>query len=380
MKYTRLLTTIAISVSASFAQADRIADLEKRIAELESASASPSDSLDALDNSYTGGGLSWADKTSVGGYGELHYNMSLSDNGDQIDFHRWVLFINHEFNDKIKLFSEFELEHSIAGDGSPGAVELEQAYIEFNLDEQLPGFSAKAGLFLTPVGILNETHEPNTFYGVERNNVEVRIIPTTWWEGGIGITQRTDNGFQFDLNLTSSLDIPDGRIRAGRQRVAEHENPEIAVTGRVRYTGIEGLELATTLQYSPSIDDGGNDALLYEAHAIYQLGGFQLKALYAGWSYDADFVVDTQEGFYIEPAYRFNTPIGDLGVFARYASLNYLTSATNDREQEEWSFGVNYWPHENVVFKADLNYASSEDNGVERENENTLNLGIGYQF
>ena len=43
----------------------------------------------------------------------------------------------------------------------------------------------KAGLFLIPVGILNQTHEPDTFYGVERNNVEKNIIPTTCGEGGL---------------------------------------------------------------------------------------------------------------------------------------------------------------------------------------------------
>src|SRR5438874_6846832 len=32
--------------------------------------------------------------------------------------------------------------------------------------------SLRAGLFLMPVGLLNETHEPTAYYGVERNFVE----------------------------------------------------------------------------------------------------------------------------------------------------------------------------------------------------------------
>ena len=39
-------------------------------------------------------------------------------------------------------------------------IELEQAYIEWDATDSL---SAKAGLFLMPIGLLNETHEPNTF-------------------------------------------------------------------------------------------------------------------------------------------------------------------------------------------------------------------------
>ncbi|MDQ8186616.1 hypothetical protein [Pelagicoccus sp. SDUM812002] len=113
-------------------------------------------------------------RTHLGGYGELHYNFGKA---DKADFHRWVLFLEHSFNDKVRLVSEVELEHSIAGDGQTGEIELEQAYVEFDINES---DTAKAGLFLIPVGILNETHEPATFYGVERNNVEKNIIPTTW--------------------------------------------------------------------------------------------------------------------------------------------------------------------------------------------------------
>ena len=95
--------------------------------------------------------------TSIGGYGELHYNRIRADAGDtdEIDFHRFVLFVNHEFTDRVRFFSELELEHSLAGDGKPGEVELEQAYVEYALTDDT---FARTGLFLLPLGILNETH------------------------------------------------------------------------------------------------------------------------------------------------------------------------------------------------------------------------------
>ena len=55
------------------------------------------------------------------------------------------------------------------GDGTSGYVELEQAYVEYDLTGST---SISAGLFLIPIGLLNQTHEPDTFYGVERNDVE----------------------------------------------------------------------------------------------------------------------------------------------------------------------------------------------------------------
>ena len=145
--------------------------------------------IDAAFNSgSTNYGGDWFKNTTIGGYGELHLNLN-DDADNEIDFHRWVLFINHRFSDRITLNGEFELEHSLAGDGKPGEVELEQAYIDIALDG---GNHFKAGLFLLPVGTLNETHEPDTFYGVERNPIEKNIIPTTWWEAGLALNGSTE--------------------------------------------------------------------------------------------------------------------------------------------------------------------------------------------
>ena len=60
----------------------------------------------------------------------MHYNNleNNNDNGediDEIDFHRFVLYLGHDFNDTTRMFSEVELEHSLSGDGKPGEVELE---------------------------------------------------------------------------------------------------------------------------------------------------------------------------------------------------------------------------------------------------------------
>ncbi len=192
---------------------------------------------------------SWADRTTIGGYGELHYNNINNDGIDdkkEIDFHRFVLFFGHEFTDKLRFFSEFELEHALAGDGKKGEVELEQAYIEYDIRDNL---QTRGGVFLMPVGILNETHEPATFYGVERNDVETIIVPSTWWEAGGGLNGYFDNGISWDLALTSGLAIPTTgdnafRVRSGRQKVSEAIANDFAYTGRLKYTGIQGLELA----------------------------------------------------------------------------------------------------------------------------------------
>ena len=88
----------------------------------------------------------WADKTHIGGYGELHYN-DKKNSDNQIDAHRFVLFVEHEFTDEVRFFSEVELEHSIAGDDQNGEIELEQAYIEWDYANN---HRATFGQFLIP--------------------------------------------------------------------------------------------------------------------------------------------------------------------------------------------------------------------------------------
>lgn len=326
-------------------------------------------------------------KTSVGGYGELHYNnlenqADSADDKDEIDFHRFVLFFNHEFTDRLRLFTELELEHSLAGEGKDGEVELEQAYIQYDLNEK---HRVNAGLFLMPVGLLNETHEPNTFYGVERNSVEKNIIPTTWWEGGVMFSGELAQGFSYDVAATGGLNTNAGKnyaVRSGRQKVSEALADDFAYTARLKWTGMPGIELGTSVQYqediTQSLDADAGSATLWEAHAAIQKGDFGLRALYATWDLDGDgpksVGADEQTGWYIEPSYQFTDSVG---VFTRYSEWDNQAGNSSDSEIEEWAMGVNWWLHPQVVVKADYQDQDAEDESDEFDG---FNVGIGYQF
>jgi hypothetical protein len=338
---------------------------------------------------------SWADKTTIGGYGELHYNNGIKDSsGDdynEIDFHRFVLTVGHEFTDSIRLFSEVELEHSVAGDGENGEVELEQAYVEFDLKDNL---QARGGMFLLPVGIINETHEPTTFYGVERNDVESIIIPATWWASGAGINGYFDNGISWDLAVTEGLRMDTTgdnafRVRSGRQKTSEALANDLAYTGRLKYTGIPGLELAASINYQTDASQDGGDGLdegiLYETHAIFQKGPFALRALYAQWDFDGSAAKvngnDDQSGWYIEPSYK---PWEKLGLYARYEDVDAELNQDRNQRFDQWEIGANYWPHEDVVLKVDYRSRNYDNTNIavspEYSDFNAFDLGIGYVF
>ena len=332
----------------------------------------------------------WAERTTLGGYGELHYNNLDGSGGGkdkkEIDLHRFVLFIGHEFNDDIRMYSELEVEHAVAGDSQVGEVEVEQAFVEFDLNDR---HTARAGVALLPVGIINETHEPTTFYGVERNPVENNIIPATWWAGGVGLSGEIAPGWGYDAFLHEGLRVPgpldpdfDGyKVRGGRQKSGKAKAEDLAATARVKWTGIPGTEIAGSVQYQSDITQGEDStagkAWLYELHADLERGPFGLRALYARWDLSGSgpesVGADRQEGFYIEPSYRFNEK---LGIFTRFNQWDNAAGNSSNSEKQQIDVGLNWWPHEDVVLKADYQF---QDNDNDSEQDG-FNLGVGYQF
>ena len=367
------------------------AKVEATDAKVEATAAAVETASMASGTMQSGG---WWDRTSLGGYGELHYN---GGNTDRLDFHRFVLFVGHQFNDRLRLHTELELEHALAADtadgSGPGEVELEQAWLEYDFTSQVSG---RAGLYILPVGILNETHEPPTFYGVERNRVESNIIPSTWWEGGAGVTYRLANGLQIDGHVHGGLNVPIAggnafRIRSGRQKVAQSTLREPAFTGGIKYTGIPGVELATSFQYQTDItqNDPGDpktSATLWEAHAVVDRAvtpdiRVGLRALYARWDLNGSAAAavgrDQQYGWYVEPSVRFATVAGDVGLFGRYSEDDNTAGDGVASKFKQISIGSNYWIHPNAVLKLEYEFQEPPPGSVD---DDKLHLGIGFQF
>jgi uncharacterized coiled-coil protein SlyX len=375
-------------------QTEALSAAEQRAAATPSApvqAAYTADSTEPAFGSSVGSVASALAKTRVGGYGEIHYNNGTDDgsgsgrdsNGN-IHAHRAVIYLGHQFSDTVSFNSEFEFEGS--SDSQDIETEVEQLYIDWRVR---PNLGLKLGQWLMPVGIINERHEPDTFYGIERNPVETQIIPSTWWEKGVlAQTQLTDdltldvalsNGLRGDV---ANLGSADG-LREFRQEFGRASTDNEAYTTRLRFNGISGLELAGTVQYQTDINDsllgstpGSAPAVLIEAHADYRKGPYELRALFARWDINNDFAKtigsDVLQGFYLEPAYRINE---QWGVFARYNRWNTAYNDANSKDRVQANAGVNYWIAPNVALKGDVQ-ASNAANG----NSDGFNLGLGFSF
>ncbi|MGB1091103.1 MAG: porin [Oceanobacter sp.] len=393
MKHNRLTLAIlaAMSSAATLAptsafaaseQDQRIEALEARIDELETLLDERLNLLaDAVEQQAEP-----ASSVHFGGYGEFNYHSLNVDGTDEkeLDFRRWVLFVGYDFSDRIRFSSEFEVEHTVVpGSEGNGAIELEQAYLEFDLTDTQ---QLKTGIQLMPIGIMSETHEPTTYYGVERPIVETTIIPTTWFAGGVMYSQRFGNGISYDLFLSEGLKTDDPTtssdadafdIKSGKQKTSYADVFDLATTARIKYTGVSGLELAAYAQYQPDLDQSAETsyadrATLIGAHAVYQFGDFETRALYARWDLAGDDAAaaakNVQEGMYLEASW---TPWQEWGFFVRQSNWSVETNVN----QSQLNAGFNYLPIPEVVFKADYQL-QNEDAG----NSDGFYLGMGYFF
>ncbi|MDF1799650.1 MAG: hypothetical protein P1V81_10775 [Planctomycetota bacterium] len=355
-------------------------------------------------------GASDADRLTISGYGEYHGNLT-QDGSKYSDPHRFVVYLGYDFGDDISLHSETEIEHGFVADGD-GEISIEQLYADIQLGDTS---GLRIGRMLNPLGIINQRHEPTTFSGVERPNLEKYIIPSTWSQDGVGLWGAVSENVTYELQLTSGLDgsgfsDKDG-IRGGRMK----ERPGLsdpALSGRLdwRPDSAGGLRLGGSF-YSGGADNGnqGSDpgvdsrvdilALDFE----YSIGAFDLRGVLAqshisgaddlnaafgnnvgeeqaGWYLQADcHLFEAFEGFGpSDEDARF--PDSDLVAFLRleeYDTLDQLAiggAGNPAASREETTFGLGYWLTPNFVVKAD--YQVLDDDTDARSNQ--LSLGIGW--
>lgn len=200
------------------------------------------------------------------------------------------------------------------------------------------------------------------------------------------MTHELDNGIRYDVMLTEGLKTEDPNssltaepfnLKKGKQKGSFADAFDLALTGRIKYTGTPGLELAAYAQFQPDLDQSAkqsyaDSATLLGGHVIYQFGDLTTKALYARWDLAGDEAKaagkDVQDGAYLELNYR---PSEKWGVFARLSSW----SQASNEDNAQTDFGLNYYPYNDIVFKVDYQL-QNDDAG----NSDGINLGFGYQF
>jgi hypothetical protein len=356
--------------------------------------------------------------TTIGGYGEITYTGYRHEpSRNEADLRRIVLLVGHRFNDQLSFNSEIEWEHAVTSADDRGESEIEQAFLDYRLAS---GPTIRAGLFLMPLGLLNENHEPPVFYGVNRNEVETRIIPTTWREGGVGLHDATKAGLDYNFGVTTGFDTtkfddPGAPLAASHQELQLAKAHDLALYGAVNYRGRPGLMVGAaaftgnstqdnaTFKANSANPDFGNAkgrVTLWDVHGRWQPGRWDFAALYSSGTIrdagpldaallnfnhatgsDRPYLPSRFEGWYVQAA-RTIWEEGDLSLapFARYEYFDTQAAMPEGFARDQanrdhvLTAGITFRVHPQVVVKAD--YQKFQDNPL----NDRYNLGLGFMY
>jgi len=347
--------------------------------------------------------------TSFSGYGEAGYAKFRQSGDATADLARFVFGFSHRFDERLTLHSEVEFEHAVVSSEDQGEAEIEQAWVNYRSSDAV---NFKGGLFLIPMGILNETHEPPTYYGVQRNQVETRVIPTTWRELGAGMHGVIAESFRYDFGITTGfdsgkLDDPTTGIRSAHQEGQLANAHDLSVYGALNYRRPGLLVGGGVFSGNTGQNGASNPALqgvparftMWDVHAQYRVAGLDLQALYtSGTLGDADkvtaamFAADpatafaapkSMKGWYAQAAYHvYKRGNFDVAPFVRYERIDIRQAEdpanglfADPRNDERIRVaGVNFWVHPQVVLKADIQWYTAD------KSQNRFDIGAGFMF
>ena len=382
---------------------DLAAELEKVKAELKQIKAKADAAPAAATATAT---TNAAPATQISGYAELSYSRPSKDSSaTQTNLGRFVIGYQHRFDDKTKVVAELEVENAVVSASDSGEVAVEQVFIEHRLTQN---YGARAGLLLMPIGMVNQTHEPHTFFGVNRPLVETAIIPSTLREAGFQVFGEHDNGVSWSAGLSTGPDLTkwdplnaeavESPLRTVHQEGQLAKSKDLTLFGAVDWRGIPGLRLGGGLMTGKMGHGTAGFAApnarytLWDLHAKWTPGAWDLTALYARGTItgagplNATFsgapylVPNAFDGFYAQAAYKFRLS-GDyaLSPFARYELVNTGrgfdgVAAAGYRTEGVTTIGANFNLAPTVVVKADVQrYKVNSD-------ANRFNLGLGFAF
>ena len=341
---------------------------------------------------------------SIGGYGEFTYLNQANQNQsgdsilaskfpDKIDVLRIVFYFGYKFTDNLLLNTEIEYEHA-------NELGVEFAYIDYLWRDYL---NFRAGLLLSPMGFINQLHEPPIFLGVNRPQTERYIIPTTWREVGAGFFGNWA-GFSYKLYVMNGFNgikfSAKTGIRGGRQKGSKAFAEDFGGVLRIDYryksllvgaSSFIGETGQTSERFTGfnTISDGHLDfkakgiylrllfsfATINNVEAINQENevddlssiGEQMLGGYAQLGYDILHLLKLKQKIIFFVRYEY--------VDTQYkVPQGFKRNGTN--ANHIITLGLSYKPITNLSVKADYQFFMNDN----KTGVNRFNLGLGFFF
>lgn len=342
-------------------------------------------------------------KAIVGGYMDIEYFNRKNQGNSYFDQHRLVPFIYGDISDRVKFAAEIEFEHGT------NDIKVEFATIDYLLQEPI---NLRAGIILAPLGKFNLLHDAPLRDLTERPLVSQRIIPSTLHQPGVGaygtfyptalskldyeiyVTNGFTNAFggNGNPNNTSNITQTNGIRSARSDNTSFDNNNGKSVMGRVAFSPILGVEIGGSGFYGNYGTNKDDKLAIWALDWTFQRGPFEFIGESA-WSYIKDNDINQDgtrngnprrmQGYYLQGNYHFlpewlskmaptffKPEVSTFTAVVRWEQINLGQDLSGEAgklgEWQRWTFGLNFRPTEDTVFKTDFQYTPVGRNGNER--------------
>ncbi|MFQ5951952.1 MAG: porin [Candidatus Omnitrophota bacterium] len=444
-KRIKLMMFFVLIVSfSSLTSADEIAELKKEIQQLRQDYVSEIQRLQVqinalsktqpeapdtkiLDVEYVGrhegpfekGGLliknPWGfGNVSVGGYADIEYE-NFENSTSTFDQHRWIINIGAELFDRLRFYSEYEIEHGGPDASGGGEAKVEQAWIDYLIADWI---NLRAGALLVPFGRYNLYHDSDLQDLTDRPLVARRVIPTTWTESGAGIHgefnprmgEYEDLILEYEAYVINGLNsgFSDRGLRGARGSIKQDNNQFKSLVGRLTVSPFQGHELGFSGYYgeydkaSHYITGGAVDWFSSLDIPVdvpgLNLGPLELVGEYAYFGMDVPANMNIAElatGFYAQANLHFWPEFLDDTFFGRnfenptftlvgrygWAKIDDdVDTGAGLNEEERFTLGINYRPVESWVFKLEYQHNKTENETLERGDDSGFMASVAMGF
>jgi hypothetical protein len=357
------------------------------------------------------------------------------------DQQRFVPFIYADITEHVKFASELEIEHGVRA-ADANEISLEFAHLDYLINEPV---NIRAGIVLIPIGKFNLLHDSPLNDLTDRPLVSQFVIPSTMSETGAGFygtfypgrTSKLDYELYvttgpcgYEADGTPRVNEENGTKNSRQRKCASDDGLDInngkAVSGRVAFSPMLGVEVAGSSYYGNAAPNGSSNPLsitaidwtfqrgpfelIGEAAWVYAKGnsraiqgntiGFAPGSLLTGIGGNSGPGIPPQRmnGFYIQGNYHFMPAFltkfspkrfGEGSTFTaviRYDRVNTNLDNSNGTggwgNLEQISFGLNYRPIEDTVFKISYQYMpmAFNPNTAERIHDSALVISAATYF
>ena len=317
-------------------------------------------------------------RTHIGGYTETAFRFEREEGvKEELSFEmvRFNLFTFARVSDRLRVAAEIEFEEG------GNEITMELAIIDFEIH---PSLNFRAGILLSPLGKFNLAHDSPANEVTDRPLVSTQIIPTTLSEPGMGfygeLHPTTQSRLTYELYLVNGFHTgvlvgsPDGsRVPAGKANF-EDNNAHPSFVGRLGLSPVPKFEVGISTHTGPynvwtseglTIDQR-RDVTIMALDAEGRWGHFGLMGEYARAMIDVPeesggIFASDQSGFYAQGMYRFlegriaALPASRFAAVLRYDVVDF-DLATDGDSGKRVTFGVNFRPTDDTVFKVDYQH------------------------